>query len=311
MRRKPPKEKPPATWAEALERFLERCRELRRSPKTLRAYGGELARFGTWFEKELEGPATFADIQAGDIRFWMQHLAGRKLEPASVNAKLAALRSMCKWAQQKEWMKAVEFPAPVEKPEDDIRWLERKEERRIVRAADKGDFLRDRALIQFFLMTGARIEEASMVRASDLQLGERKGRALIHGKGRRDRYVPLDVDVLKLLKQLVATLPADREPDPFVFRGQRGQRMTPAGLHRVVVKYAEAAKLPGITAHNLRHTFAKRQIDAGTPISVVASLMGHKNINTTFRYVKPGEQDKEAAIRSRSAAIADHDDDRD
>jgi hypothetical protein len=57
-----------------------------------------------------------------------------------------------------------------------------------------------------------------------------------------------------------------------------------------VVGSAEAAGPPRTSAHNLRHMCAKRLLDKGEDITVVAAILGHSNLNTTFKYLRPGER---------------------
>jgi site-specific recombinase XerD len=110
----------------------------------------------------------------------------------------------------------------------------------------------------------------------------------LQGKGDKERRVPIEVETVKLLNELIETLDSP-ESDPHIFQGQRGP-LSPSALHRIVVSYAEKAKLPGVSAHNLRHTFAKRRLDDGEDITVVSALLGHSSLNTTLLYLKPGKK---------------------
>jgi integrase/recombinase XerC len=53
-------------------------------------------------------------------------------------------------------------------------------------------------------------------------------------------------------------------------------------MYPIVVGYAEKAKLSGVSAHNLRHTFAKRRLDKGEDTTTVSALLGHSSLNTTL-----------------------------
>ena len=70
------------------------------------------------------------------------------------------------------------------------------------------------------------------------------------------------------------------------------------GIHAIVKKYAYQARLDDVTAHTLRHSFAKNLVDAVTPLDQVAILLGHESLDTTKIYTQPCERDLERAVRN-------------
>ena len=58
------------------------------------------------------------------------------------------------------------------------------------------------------------------------------------------------------------------------------------------------ADIEGLTPHTLRHTFAKNLIDAGTPLTVVAALMGHEGLDTLAIYTRPSRVDLQRAVNA-------------
>lgn len=100
------------------------------------------------------------------------------------------------------------------------------------------------------------------------------------------------------------TLPTERGGDrppsssTRLFLGQRGAIGAEA-VQRIVRKYARLAQLKGITPHTLRHTFAKRILEGGTPAVTVARLLGHGSVETTAIYTQPGWEDRVAAVERR------------
>jgi len=317
MRTKPPKETAPASWAEAVDRFLTRLEDRRKSPKTIRCYREELLAYAAWSEDAFQEPPSLEAIMESDLREWIAWLRARKdpkLKPATINKKRAALKSFLRWSEVKGFSDPIEMPPPMKKQAGARRWLSKNDEHALIRAVNKGKVLRDRALILFFIRVGPRIEEVSTLCRGDLELGEQKGWANIVGKGDKPRRVPIDNDTVKLLNELVPTLKrTDKDPDVHVFQGQRGP-LSVSALHRIVAGYAGLAKLPGISAHNLRHTFAKRLLDRKgdqkVDITVIQYLMGHASVTTTAEYLKPGEEDLERAVESRAGEVdADEPDD--
>ena len=71
--------------------------------------------------------------------------------------------------------------------------------------------------------------------------------------------------------------------------------MTTRTVQRVVAEIGRLAGLE-VSPHDLRHTCLKRMVDAGTPLTVVQKIAGHKKLETTARYIKPGWGDLEKAV---------------
>jgi len=149
------------------------------------------------------------------------------------------------------------------------------------------------------LGTGVRIAELAALEVGDLEIQERSGWVSVMGKGMKTRRIPLDLRTRQALTDYMrgADLKAGK-----VFTGQRGP-ITVAGIDRLIHKYAYQAKLQNITAHKLRHTFAKNLVDTGTPLDQVATLLGHENLDTTRIYTRPSELDLEKAVRRAAGEI--------
>jgi integrase/recombinase XerD len=307
MKLKPSKETAPTSWTEAVDRFITRCRERNKSPKTIRCYREELLAYAGWAQTEFDEPPQLGSIMESDLASWMSWLQAQdnpKLQPATINKKRASLKSFLRWSETRGFSDPIEMPEAVSMDESALRWLSKNEEHALVRAVDKEKDLRDRALIMFFLRCGVRIEEASTLRLSSLKLQTKKGWATIQGKGAKQREVPIDCPTTKLLNELIGTIRDSPDKDPHVFQGQRGG-LSANALHRIVVRYAELAKLPGVTAHCLRHTCAKRLLETGSDITEVQKILGHSNLNTTGRYLKPGRPDLEKSVARRAGTVVD------
>jgi site-specific recombinase XerD len=90
-----------------------------------------------------------------------------------------------------------------------------------------------------------------------------------------------------------------REPSGLVQRGP----LSEWGIHAVLMKYAYQARLEDVTAHTLRHSFAKNLVDADTPLDQVAILLGHESLDTTRIYTQPSGRDLERAVQRAAGEI--------
>jgi integrase/recombinase XerC len=183
------------------------------------------------------------------------------------------------------------------------RWLSRKEQLGLLRAVRQGKNQRDLAIIQLMLGSGLRISETAALKVSDLELNDRSGWVHIRtGKGMKSRSIPLSVHVRKALQAYLRERSDEDEED--VFLGQRGP-LSEWGIHAIVKKYAYQARLEDVTAHTLRHSFAKNLVDSSTSLDQVATLLGHESLDTTRIYTQPSERDLEQAVQRAAGEIVD------
>ena len=150
--------------------------------------------------------------------------------------------------------------------------------------------LRDRALLEFLYATGARISEATGLDVDELDLGADPVVRLA-GKGGKHRVVPVGSYAVRALEAyLVRARPilaaaSRRVPvSPAVFLNARGGRLTRQGAWGVLHAAAGRARLPEVSPHTLRHSFATHLLDGGADIRVVQELLGHASVATTQVY---------------------------
>jgi integrase/recombinase XerD len=150
--------------------------------------------------------------------------------------------------------------------------------------------LRDRALLEFLYGTGARISEATGLDVDELHL-DVDPVVRLAGKGGKHRVVPVGSYAVRALQAyLVRARPALAAASrrvsvsPAVFLNARGGRLTRQGAWGVLHAAAERARLPDVSPHTLRHSFATHMLDGGADIRVVQELLGHASVATTQIY---------------------------
>jgi integrase/recombinase XerD len=150
--------------------------------------------------------------------------------------------------------------------------------------------LRDRALLEFLYGTGARISEVTGLDVDELHL-DADPVVRLAGKGGKQRVVPVGSYAVRALQAyLVRARPALAAASrrisvsPAVFLNVRGGRLTRQGAWGVLHAAAERARLPDVSPHTLRHSFATHMLDGGADIRVVQELLGHASVATTQVY---------------------------
>lgn len=158
------------------------------------------------------------------------------------------------------------------------------------------------ALLRFLYNTGARVQEAIDVRASDLHL-DSPGHVLLRGKGRKERICPLWPDSVDRLRRLLAERRLDpAQPSP-VFTNRDQQPLTRFGVRYILTKYVRAAtpQCPSLARksvhpHTVRHTTAMHLLQSGVDLNTIRCWLGHASVTTTNRYVEIDLEMKRRAL---------------
>jgi integrase/recombinase XerD len=151
--------------------------------------------------------------------------------------------------------------------------------------------IRDQALLEFLYGTGARIGEAVGLDVDDLDL--ERGTVLLHGKGGKDRIVPVggfardavDAYLIRSRPIFAAAARSGSGGGAALFMNTRGGRLSRQSAWTILRTSAERAGLRvQIGPHTLRHSFATHLLDGGADIRVVQELLGHASVTTTQVY---------------------------
>lgn len=285
--------------------FLQELQRRRVSDNTTRNYRLDLQQFAQWFEVSNGEVFAAASVTPTDVRGFRSHQQTvRKLKPATVNRRLASLRSFFEWARGQGLVSinpASEVPL-VEQQQLAPKSLTRVELNRLTREAEKDALagayqgVRNLAIIQVLRYTGLRVQELCDLTLEDLEISERKGQLTVQaGKRSKYRQIPLNNEARKALSSYLGERPEGGRDA--VFLGPRGPIQT-EGVRRVVSKYARRAGVEGASPHVLRHSFGRGLLDEGADVVTVAALLGHAKLETTMIYTRPRPEDLVDAVGS-------------
>jgi site-specific recombinase XerD len=160
---------------------------------------------------------------------------------------------------------------------------------------------RDRVLLELLYGTGVRVAEAAGICMSDLLPN---GLLLVHGKGRKDRrvpvggalrralaaYMPERETVLRRRRQETEALFFDCKYPKCVFNyafrslPREPSPLTVRTIHRVLLRVCRAKGLDPMHPHLLRHACATHMLNNGAPLVVLKQLLGHSKLATTAGY---------------------------
>jgi len=140
---------------------------------------------------------------------------------------------------------------------------------------------RNRLMLRIAYGCGLRVSELTHLRVNDID-GSRNVLWVRHGKGNKDRGVPLPA---VLLDELRAHWREHRPPE-WLFAGPTGQPLNISTLQRA---FQKARRTAGVrqpaTCHTLRHCYATHMLEGGTDLPTLQRLLGHSHLSTTLRYL--------------------------
>jgi integrase/recombinase XerC len=147
--------------------------------------------------------------------------------------------------------------------------------------------IRDRAILETLYSTGLRVSELTGLNVPDVDITAEGIKA--HGKGRRERIVPVGSFALQAVKRYIdlrAQVPHINEKDPdALFLNRFGDRLSSRSIRKIIDKYILVTGLSEKTSpHTLRHSFATHLLNRGANIRLVQELLGHKHLSTTQIY---------------------------
>ncbi len=282
------------------------------SPQTIAAYRDAFVLFLEFAQSRLgKSPIAIAlaDMTPELITAFLNHLEQQRHNCVrSRNARLAALRSFLKFAGRKDVssLQVVErgLGIPSKRFERPMfGYLSREEMLAVIDAPDETWIgRRDYLLFLMLYNTGARVSEIIGVKVGDVVLEERAACVHLHGKGRKQRSVPLWRSTVKTVRAWRKQNP-QFEPGSPLLPNRNGQAMTRTNVslrlalavQTATSAYPDLAKR-SVSLHVIRHTTAMHLLQAGVDISVIALWLGHESPVTTNQYVEADLAMKEKAL---------------
>lgn len=273
---------------------------------SLRAYGYDLLNFARWWLRRSRRLLSALDESRllDYVRYQLE--SGRKPSAPTVNHRLVVVRALYRFYFLKEIPRTrasvqARMPLSFGRPNRAIVGLRLRQPRQVVipLAVDEvarfwSSFCtyRDFSLVGLMLFNGLRSYETIHLQLEDLRLSE--AQLFVHGKGNRQRVLPLADDIIRVLQRyLECERPRSDDPSLFLsLKGrQRGRAMTPAGLRSLFRHHRRASHILNARPHRFRHTFGTDMIRAGVSLPALMQLMGHSQIHTTMIYVQLSPED--------------------
>lgn len=278
-----------------INRFIEYIEsEKRYSELTVRNYKRDVLGFAEWFNDRI-GLDKFdaTKVSAEDIRDWIIYrLDTAELSAASMNRELSSIKSLFSYLRrigvvEKDITKRISsLKTPKVLPQfvPQSRMDELLESTREQMYSQEFKQVRNSLIISLLYGCGIRLAELLDIKLGDITNGSVK----IHGKGDKDRLVPLLPELVSRVEAYVECCrrcgieltAADK-----LIVGTAGKPLSRSTVQRVVRQEMMAANVQGRKSpHILRHTFATHLLGKGADMREIQELMGHSSLSTTQHY---------------------------
>ncbi|HPO07954.1 MAG TPA: tyrosine-type recombinase/integrase [bacterium] len=289
-------------WAAWIQQYIEvHCLARGLSPKTMKAYQETLEGFQKYVQFRLEDRNP-DELTAKDVLGYVDHLRRERHNGASaVNRQVTILRNFYRAMVAMDYLDArsnplANFPKIKAAAKKLPVFLNEEEVQKLLATPriDTVMGLRDRALLTLLYATGIRATECAGMTESDVNLEDQTIRVM--GKGGNERSIPLNDEVVRVLKQYRLARGILPRQEGF-FRSRSGRGMSRYALFERVRKFGRLARIPKVLSpHRMRHTFATHLVKAGVNLVTIRDLLGHRCITSTQIYLHTTAEDLRHAV---------------
>ena len=271
-----------------IDQFIDYIRTQRNySNNTEISYIKDLEDFNAYLQKKK---LKYQNLSYKDISEYTKYLKEeKKYEPTSINQHLSALRSFYNYLINKEKINTNPFKL-ISGPKKDIKlpnYMKYSEFEAMVESCDDTYLgIRNRALLELLLATGARIGEVVNIKVQDVDFINREIKVL--GKGNKERICYFNEHANESLENYLHNsrdFLLKNKTSSYLFINHVGTQLTARGVRDIIDNIIKKSSLnTKITPHTFRHTFATMLLNEGCDLKSVQELLGHVNLSTTSIY---------------------------
>lgn len=280
------------TFDEALELFESDYMGARNfAPRSRQQYMADLVQVVEHFKGlRLSRPS---QVELRHLESFLGQMDKQNLAGITRRRKVSSMKTFFRFLTESGYIpkNPTERLIPPKREFKEPRYLKKREYEALRKVAAKNP--RDAAIIELLLQTGIRLSEVARLTLQDVILpakgtGESEGGIFIHGKGRKERELPLNAEACRAIKAWLRVRPDIDEPGVFVTKF--GKPMGKRSIQDVVTKYLKKAGIHSASVHSLRHTFATHHVAKGTSLKNVQHALGHEDLRTTSIYVQLADE---------------------
>ena len=296
---------------EAIREYGFDCKVRKLSQKTIDNYLKQLKYLQRFLLREFQ-IQNVEDVRKNHIKRFLAEMDDRGRKPRYINDLLKVFKTFFSYLLNERYIS--ESPTDSVKnmkmPKVKILTFNSKEIRALLEYYNGKDFLsvRNRTMLALFFDTGMRLSEVIMMEANQIH----EDFILVHGKGAKERLVPVSPYLAKSLMQYRLVREKHFEgyklPERYLFVSRTGKKLTAEAITKFLKKAARDVGVNDqirVSPHTCRHTFAHMQLKNGLDLYSLSRVMGHENVAVTQRYLE-GLEDKEVVEAAIKTGVLAH-----
>jgi integrase/recombinase XerC len=259
--------------------FVDFLGSRRRAKATIIAYAKDIDQL-----KDFLGSInkkTLDEVSHDDLAAFLKKLGSDSYTPKSISRKINSIKTFFRFLKASQAITSdpaveIEHPKYEVKPPRILSKLEY----RALRDACRGD-IRTHAIVELFLQTGLRIGELANLTTEDVKDIELH---IAAQEGHAERMVPLNKAGKEALVNYLKIRSANSSSKA-LFITKTGKALLIRNIRTAIDRYFRIAGIENAKVNDLRHTFIAHHLMAGTPITTLSKLVGHKRLSTTEKYL--------------------------
>lgn len=270
---------------DAHQQFIGHLKGRSRASATILAYGKDIDQLVSFLGSDPIAKTDAEQISTEDLNSFMAKLAKEGYTTKSISRKTNSTKTFFKFLKTSGLISAdpaegLEHPKFENKPPRILSKLEY----RALRDAAKGD-RRIFAIIELFLQTGIRIGELAKLTLDDIELEDPNPALHVRPfEGSIERAVPLNRPAIEAVQRYLEVRP--KTPNKALFVTKTGKPLLIRNIRTAIDRYFRLAGIKEAKVNDLRHTWIAHHLTAGTSLTLISRLAGHKRVSTTERYLQ-------------------------
>jgi len=266
--------------SDARKAFIEFLTGRKRARATVIAYGKDIEQLVVYLSA-LE-KKTIDEANRDEIAAFIKKLESDNYTPKSISRKINSIKTFFRFLKASGSLTVdpaidIEHPKFEAKPPRVLSKLEY----RALRDACRAD-VRMYAIVELFLQTGVRIGELAALTTGDIKNNQLHVAAQ---EGHEERMVPLNKAAMEAIEKYLAYRGTESKSSA-LFITKTGRPLLIRNIRTAIDRYFRIAGIENAKVNDLRHTFIAHHLMAGTPITTISKLVGHKRLSTTEKYLE-------------------------
>jgi len=287
------------------------------SPNTIRAYKKALSMFLDYAQKKEDTKLrnlTFDILDSEMLTTFLDYLeSDHGCSISTRNHRLHCIRTFFSFAANEDinnvaYWEDIKSVKNAKEKKTIVDYMSEEAVEAILNQPDSSTYkgLRDMFLLLFLYHTAARVQELVDVQLQDINISK-TSTVVFHGKGGKDRIVPIRDNVVEHLRKYLLLFHNDSKPNDYLFysvRNGQHKRMTEDNVRKLTSRYGTLARkgcsdVPeNVHPHLFRHSKAMHLYQHGVDLTLISQWLGHSQLETTLIYAHADTEMKRKAIEA-------------